>query len=178
MEADICKIPSATDATVVGSVRTPLNTPDFSFFLLQAQASKAKVIDLVNAGGDTINWIKQASEFGIARGGQKIAGMVLYITDVHSLGLKVAQGLHFKAAYYSDLNDGTRAFVKRFGERMGGRMPTQLQAGAYSATLHYLTRGSDGGIFACQPASFALAGRRVDREPLDPYRYRTDILVV
>ncbi|ACL58205.1 ABC transporter substrate-binding protein [Methylobacterium nodulans] len=138
MEADIRKILSATGAKVLGSARTPLNTPDFSSFLLQAQASKAKVVGLVNAGGDTINSIKQASEFGIAQGGQKIAAMVLYITDVHSLGLDVAQGLQFTAAYYWDLNDGTRAFAKRFAERMEGRMPTQLQAGAYSATLHYL----------------------------------------
>ncbi|GJD49708.1 hypothetical protein OPKNFCMD_2441 [Methylobacterium crusticola] len=138
MEADIRKILAATGAKVVGSARTPLNTPDFSSFLLQAQASKAKVVGLVNAGGDTINAIKQASEFGIAQGGQKIAAMVLYITDVHSLGLKVAQGLQFTAAYYWDLNDGTRTFAKRFAERSSGRMPTQLQAGAYSATLHYL----------------------------------------
>jgi branched-chain amino acid transport system substrate-binding protein len=138
MEADIRKILAATGGTVKGSARTPLNTADFSSFLLQAQASKAKVVGLVNAGGDTINSIKQAAEFGIAQGGQKIAAMVLYITDVHSLGLTVAQGLQFTAAYYWDLNDGTRTFAKRFAERMGGRMPTQLHAGAYSATLHYL----------------------------------------
>jgi branched-chain amino acid transport system substrate-binding protein len=145
MEADIRNILSATGAKVLGSARTPLNTPDFSSFLLQAQASKAKVVGLVNAGGDTINSIKQASEFGIAQGGQKIVAMVLYITDVHSLGLNVAQGLQFTAAYYWDLNDGTRAFAKRFAERMGGRMPTQLQAGAYSATLHYLKAVEEAG---------------------------------
>ncbi|MFG1214671.1 ABC transporter substrate-binding protein [Xanthobacter flavus] len=138
MEADVRKILAASGAKVVGSARTPLNTQDFSSFLLQAQGSKAKVIGLINAGGDTINSIKQAAEFGIAQGGQKLAAMVLYITDVHSLGLKAAQGLQFTAAYYWDLNDGTRAFAKRFAARNGGRMPTQLQAGAYSATLHYL----------------------------------------
>ncbi|WP_374251533.1 ABC transporter substrate-binding protein [Xanthobacter sp.] len=138
MEADVRKILTASGAKVVGSARTPLNTQDFSSFLLQAQGSKAKVIGLINAGGDTINSIKQAAEFGIAQGGQKLAAMVLYITDVHSLGLKAAQGLQFTAAYYWDLNDGTRAFAKRFAARNGGRMPTQLQAGAYSATLHYL----------------------------------------
>jgi branched-chain amino acid transport system substrate-binding protein len=138
MEADIRKILAEAGAKVAGGARTPLNTPDFSSFLLQAQGSKAKVIGLVNAGGDTINSIKQASEFGIAQGGQKLAAMVLYITDVHSLGLKAAQGLQFTAAYYWDLNDETRGFAKRFAVRNGGRMPTQLQAGAYSATLHYL----------------------------------------
>ena len=153
MEADIRRILSATGAKVLGSARTPLNTADFSSFLLQAQASKAKVVGLVNAGGDTINAIKQASEFGIAQGGQKLAAMVLYITDVHSLGLSVAQGLQFTAAYYWDLNDGTRAFARRFSERMGGRKPTQLQAGAYSATLHYLK--------AVQKAATKTDGRRV-----------------
>lgn len=138
MEADIRKILDGAGAKVVGSARTPLNTPDFSSFLLQAQSSKAKVVGLVNAGGDTINSIKQAAEFGITQGGQKLAAMVLYITDVHSLGLQVAQGLQFTAAFYWDLNDGTRSWSRRFAERNGGRMPTQLQAGAYSATLHYL----------------------------------------
>ena len=138
METDIRKILDSTGAKVLGAARTPLNTPDFSSFLLQAQGSKAKVVGLVNAGGDTINSIKQASEFGIAQGGQKLAAMVLYITDVHALGLKVAQGLQFTAAYYWDLNEGTRDFAKRFAARNRGRMPTQLQAGAYSSTLHYL----------------------------------------
>jgi branched-chain amino acid transport system substrate-binding protein len=138
MEGDVRKILDETKAKVVGGARTPLNTPDFSSFLLQAQASKAKVIGLINAGGDTINSIKQASEFGVAQGGQKLAAMVLYISDVHALGLKVAQGLQFTSAFYWDLNDSTRAWSKRFGERNNGRMPTQLQAGAYSATLHYL----------------------------------------
>ncbi len=153
MEADIRKILDQSTAKVVGAARVPLNTPDFSSFLLQAQASRAKIIGLVNAGGDTINSIKQASEFGIAQGGQKLAAMVLYITDVHSLGLKVAQGLQFTAAFYWDLNDGTRAFAKRFAERMGGRMPTQLQAGAYGATLHYLK--------AVEKAGTKTDGRRV-----------------
>lgn len=153
MEADIRRILDETKAKVVGGARTPLNTPDFSSFLLQAQASKARVVALVNAGGDTINSIKQAAEFGIAQGGQKIVPMVLYITDVHALGLKTAQGLQFTSAFYWDLNDDTRAWSKRFAERDGGRMPTQLQAGAYSATLHYLK--------AVEKAGTKTDGRRI-----------------
>jgi branched-chain amino acid transport system substrate-binding protein len=153
MEADIRKILDATHTKVVGSALTPLNTADFSSFLIQAQASGAKVIALVNAGGDTINAIKQTAEFGIAQRGQKIAAMVLYITDVHALGLNVAQGLQFTAAFYWDLDDGTRAWSKRFAERHGGRMPTQLQAGAYAATLHYLK--------AVEKAGTKTDGRRV-----------------
>ena len=138
MEQDVRKILAEKGAKVLGSARHPLNTTDFASFLLQAQTSGAKVIGLINAGGDTINSIKQAAEFGISQGGQRIAAMVLYITDVHSLGLQLAQGLQFTAAYYWDLNDGTRAWAKRFAEGMGGGYPTQLNAGAYAATLHYL----------------------------------------
>ena len=138
MEQDVRKILAEKGAKVLGSARHPLNTTDFASFLLQAQTSGAKVIGLINAGGDTINSIKQAAEFGISQGGQRIAAMVLYITDVHSLGLQLAQGLQFTAAYYWDLNDGTRTWAKRFAEGMGGRYPTQLNAGAYAATLHYL----------------------------------------
>jgi branched-chain amino acid transport system substrate-binding protein len=122
---------------VLGSVKHPLNTADFSSFLLQAQASKAKIIGLANGGGDTINAIKQAGEFGIVAGGQNLAAIVMFISDVHSLGLKLAQGLIITEAYYWDLNDKTRAFGKRFQERVK-RMPTMNQAATYSATLHYL----------------------------------------
>jgi len=122
---------------VLGSVKHPLNTADFSSFLLQAQASKAKIIGLANGGGDTINAIKQAGEFGIVAGGQNLAAIVMFISDVHSLGLKLAQGLIITEAYYWDLNDKTRAFGKRFMERVK-RMPTMNQAATYSATLHYL----------------------------------------
>ena len=108
---------------VLGKVRHPLNTPDFSSFLLQAQASKAKIIGLANAGGDTINSIKQAAEFGIVKGGQKLAGLLVFITDVHALGLQTAQGLIFTEAFYWDLNDQTRAFAKRFAEREQGHAP-------------------------------------------------------
>jgi branched-chain amino acid transport system substrate-binding protein len=137
IERDVSEVVKAAGGKVLGSARHPLNTSDFSSFLLQAQASKAKVIGLANAGGDTINAIKQASEFGIVAGGQKLAGIVMFISDVHSLGLKMAQGLIITEAYYWDLNDRTRAFGKKFFERMK-RMPTMNQASTYSATLHYL----------------------------------------
>ena len=123
---------------MLGSVRHPLNTTDFSSFLLQAQASKAQVIGLANAGGDTINSIKQAAEFGIVKGGQKLAGLLVFITDIHSLTLERSQGLRLTEAFYWDLNDKTRAFSKRFAEKFKGRMPTSVQAGFYSATLAYL----------------------------------------
>jgi branched-chain amino acid transport system substrate-binding protein len=134
---------------VLGAVRHPLNTPDFSSFLLQAQASKAKVIGLANAGGDTINSIKQAAEFGIVQGGQKLAGLLVFLSDVHGLGLQTAQGLTLTTAFYWDQNDQTRAFAKRFAEANGGKYPTMVQAGVYAEVLHYLKavdalKGDDG----------------------------------
>jgi branched-chain amino acid transport system substrate-binding protein len=122
---------------VLGSVNAPLGTADFSSFLLQAQASKAKVIGLANAGGDTKTSVKQAHEFGIVAGGQKLAGMLVNIDDVHALGLETAQGLIFTEGFYWDLNDETRAFAKRFLAK-DGLMPSSYQAGVYSSTLHYL----------------------------------------
>jgi len=137
VERDTGDVVKAAGGKVLGSVKHPLNTADFSSFLLQAQASKAKIIGLANGGGDTINAIKQAGEFGIVAGGQNLAAIVMFISDVHSLGLKLAQGLIITEAYYWDLNDKTRAFGKRFMERVK-RMPTMNQAATYSATLHYL----------------------------------------
>jgi branched-chain amino acid transport system substrate-binding protein len=137
IERDTGDVVRAAGGKVLGSVKHPLNTADFSSFLLQAQASKAKIIGLANGGGDTINAIKQAGEFGIVAGGQNLAAIVMFISDVHSLGLKLAQGLIITEAYYWDLNDKTRAFGKRFLERVK-RMPTMNQAATYSATLHYL----------------------------------------
>ena len=137
IERDTGDVVRAAGGKVVGSARVPLNNADFSSFLLQAQASKAKIIGLANAGGDTINTIKQAAEFGIVAGGQNLAGIVMFISDIHSLGLKLAQGLIVTEAYYWDLNDRTRAFGKRFFERTK-KMPTMNQAATYSATLHYL----------------------------------------
>jgi branched-chain amino acid transport system substrate-binding protein len=138
LENDTTAVVKAAGGKVLGSVNVPLNTPDFSSYLLQAQASKAKVIGLANAGGDTTNSIKQAAEFGIVKGGQRLAGLLLFLTDVHSLGLKVAQGLSLSETFYWDMNDQTRAFSKRFGERMKNHaMPTMIQAGVYASLLHY-----------------------------------------
>ncbi|MFH1035185.1 MAG: ABC transporter substrate-binding protein [Pseudomonadota bacterium] len=123
---------------VLGSVRHPFPCNDFSSFLLQAQASKAKVIGLANAGGDTINAIKQAAEFGIVQAGQRLAGLLVFISDIHSLGLKTAQGLVVTTGFYWDQNDETRAWSKKWSARMNGRMPTMAQAGCYSGALHYL----------------------------------------
>jgi branched-chain amino acid transport system substrate-binding protein len=138
LERDTTAVIVKSGGKVIGSVKHPLNSSDFSSFLLQAQASKAKIIGMANAGGDTTNTIKQAAEFGIVAGGQKLAGLLLFITDVHSLGLKVAQGLNFTETFYWDMNDDTRAFSKRFSERMKNKaMPSMVQAGVYSGLLHY-----------------------------------------
>jgi branched-chain amino acid transport system substrate-binding protein len=138
LERDTADVVKANGGKVLGEVRVPLNTADFSSFLLQAQASKAQVIGLANAGGDTINSIKQAAEFGIVKGGQKLAGLLVFISDVHSLGLQTAQGLTVTTAFYWDLNDKTRAFAKRFAALDGGKYPTMVQAGVYSSVLKYL----------------------------------------
>jgi branched-chain amino acid transport system substrate-binding protein len=138
LERDTAAVVTKSGGKVIGGVKHPLNTADFSSFLLQAQASKAKIIGMANAGGDTTNTIKQAAEFGIVAGGQKLAGLLLFITDVHSLGLKVANGLSFTETFYWDLNDGTRAFSKRFSERTKNKaMPSMVQAGVYSGLVHY-----------------------------------------
>jgi branched-chain amino acid transport system substrate-binding protein len=123
---------------VLGSVSHPFPNNDFSSFLLQAQASGAKVIGLANAGGDTINAIKQASEFGITKAGQRLAGLLVFISDVHSLGLQTAQGLVVTTGFYWDYNDDTRSWSKKWSQRMNGRMPTMSQAGCYSGAMHYL----------------------------------------
>jgi branched-chain amino acid transport system substrate-binding protein len=138
LERDVTAVVTANGGKIIGSVRHPLNTSDFSSFLLQAQSSKAQIIGLANAGGDTINSIKQAAEFGITQGGQSLAGLLVFISDVHSIGLKLSQGLKLTEAFYWDLNDGTRAFSKRWSAQMNGRMPTMIQAGYYSAVKHYL----------------------------------------
>jgi len=138
LERDTTAAVTKAGGKVVGSVKHPLNSSDFSSFLLQAQASKAKIIGLANAGGDTTNAIKQAAEFGIVKGGQKLAGLLMFIPDVNSLGLQVAQGLNFTETFYWDMNDGTRAFSKRFSERMKNKnMPSMVQAGVYSSLMHY-----------------------------------------
>jgi branched-chain amino acid transport system substrate-binding protein len=139
LERDTSEAIKAAGGKVLGSVSVPLNNQDFSSFLLQAQASKAKVIGLANAGGDTINSIKQAAEFGIVAGGQKLAGLLVFLTDVDSLGLKTAQGLTITSAWYWDKDDASRAFAKRFMARNpNGRPPTYTQAGVYTEVLFYL----------------------------------------
>jgi branched-chain amino acid transport system substrate-binding protein len=137
LERDTAAVVKAEGGQVLGSVKHPLSTQDFSSFLLQAQSSGAKVIGLANAGGDTSNAIKQASEFGITQGGQKLAGLLVFISDIHSLGLKAAQGLVLTASFYWDLNDQTRAWSQRYFKVMN-RMPTMGQAGVYAGVLHYL----------------------------------------
>jgi len=138
LERDTTAVVVANGGKVLGSVSHPLNTQDFSSFLLQAQQSKAKIIGLANAGGDTVNAIKQGAEFGITSGGQHFAGMLVFIADVEALGLKVAQGLVLTETFYWDMNDGTRAWTKRWQAERPGKFPTMNQAGVYSAVLHYL----------------------------------------
>ena len=149
LERDTARVVEANGGKVLGKVRAPLNTSDFSSFLLQAQASKAKIIGLANAGGDTINSIKQAGEFGVVEGGQKLAGLLVFITDIHSLGLPAAHGLQLTEAFYWDQNDQTRAWSKRFFDKMK-RQPSMVQAGVYGAVTHYLSAikatGSDDGL--------------------------------
>ncbi len=138
LERDTSAFVVAGGGKVIGSVNLPLNTNDFSSALLQAQTSKAKVIGLANAGTDTINAIKQAAEFGIVRGGQRLAGLLIFITDVHALGLEAAQGLVITNSFYWDLTDKTRAWTQRYMAQSNGRVPTMIHAGTYSGVLHYL----------------------------------------
>lgn len=137
LEKDTAAAVLAAGGKVLGSVRTPFPNQDFSSFLLQAQSSKAKVIGLANAGGDMINAIKQAGEFGITQS-QRLAGLLTFISDIHSLGLATTKGLMLTTGFYWDRDDETRAWSKRFAERNNGRMPTMVQAGVYSAVMHYL----------------------------------------
>src|SRR5687767_13196439 len=138
LERDTEAVVQKAGGKVLGKVRHPLNTQDFSSFLLQAQSSKAKIIGLANAGGDTTNAIKQGAEFGIVKSGQQFAGLLVFLTDVHSLGLNIAQGLLLTESFYWDLNAQTRAFTKRFAAANGGKYPTMVQAGVYAGVLHYL----------------------------------------
>lgn len=138
LEKDATDVIMANGGKVLGSVRHPLNNADFSSYLLQAQASGAQIIGLANAGGDLINSVKQANEFGIGRGKQQLAASIIFIPDVHALGVEKAQGLFLTTGFYWDLDDETRAWSLRFAERMKGRRPTMAQAGVYSAVSHYL----------------------------------------
>jgi branched-chain amino acid transport system substrate-binding protein len=140
LERDTAAVVEANGGKVLGKVRHPINTNDFSSFLLQAQASKAKVIGLANAGGDTVNSIKQAAEFGIVKGGQKLAGLLVFVADVNALGLQTAQGLTLTETFYWDLNDQTRAWTKRWHQERGAtdKFPTMNHAGVYASVMHYL----------------------------------------
>jgi len=138
LERDTAAVVTAAGGKVLGSVRHPLNSNDFSSFLLQAQASKAKIIGLANAGGDTINSIKQGAEFGITAGGQRFAGLLVFISDVNAIGLKTAQGLVLTETWYWDTNEANRAFTQRFQTERPDKFPTMVQAGVYSAVTHYL----------------------------------------
>jgi branched-chain amino acid transport system substrate-binding protein len=138
LERDTTEVVKKMGGSVLGGVKVPLQTQDFSSFLLQAQASKAQIIGLANAGGDTINSIKQAAEFGIVKGGQNLAGLLVFLSDIHGIGLDKAQGLILTETFYWDLNDQTRAWSKRFAAANGGKYPTMVQAGVYAGVLHYL----------------------------------------
>src|SRR3989441_5161890 len=138
LERDTAAVVEKNGGKVLGKVRHPFPGTDFSSFLLQAQASKAKIIGLANAGGDTINSIKQAAEFGIVRGGQNLAALLAFITDVHALGLQTAQGLIMTEAWYWDMNDANREFARKFAPQFKGVYPTMVHAGVYSAVTHYL----------------------------------------
>ena len=138
LESDTAAVVTKNGGKVLGSVKHPFPAQDFSSFLLQAQSSKAKVIGLANAGSDTTNAIKQASEFGIVQGGQRLAGLLVFLSDIHSLGLKTAQGLTFTESWYWDTSDANRAFAKAFSAANGGKYPTMVHAGVYSSVIHYL----------------------------------------
>jgi len=180
LERDTAEVVKASGGKVLGQVRVPLNTQDFSSYLLQAQSSKAKIIGLANGGGDTINSIKQASEFGIVKGGQNLAGLLVFITDVHGLGLEKAQGLMLTETFYWDLNDQTRAWSKRFAAANKGVYPSMDHAGVYAVVLHYLKSvqagNSDDGLKAVNkmkalPTDDALFGKgtiRVDGRKIHP----------
>ena len=138
LEKDTTAVVKANGGKVLGSVLHPLSSADFSGYLLQAKASKAKVIGLANAGADMINSVKQANEFGITKGGQQLAGLLVFDTDIDSIGLPIAQGMYLTTGFYWDMNDDSRKWAKRFGERHKGKMPTMVQAGVYSQVSHYL----------------------------------------
>ena len=161
MEKDASAAVTASGGTVIGSVRHPLGTADFSSFLLQAQASKARVVGLANAGGDTVGAIKQAVEFGLTQSGQALAGFLIFITDIHALTPKVAQSLYVTEGFYWDQNDEARAFSKRFFDQIG-RMPTKQQAATYASVTHYLKAARSAGT-----TEAATVNQEMRRLPVD-----------
>jgi len=166
LERNTTKFVQEAGGKVLGSVKHPLQSTDFSSYLLQAQQSRAKVIGLANAGTDTINSVKQAAEFGVTRRGTKIAVLLMFINDVHSLGLNAAQGLVCTESFYWDLNDRTRAFTKRVLPSLGGNYPAMSHAGCYASVLHYLKAVADMGAAAAK-ASGADAVSRMKAMPTD-----------
>ena len=154
LERDAMSIITANGGEIAGKVRAPFQTNDFSSFLLQAQGSGAQIVALANSGGDTITAVKQAAEFGLTDAGQKLAGMLVFLTDVHSIGLQTAQGLLLTEAFYWDLNEGTRAWSERFVKRNGDRYPTMNQAGTYASILHWMK-----AVAAMPDKSAARSGR-------------------
>lgn len=162
LEKDASEMVKANGGRVVGSVRHPLNASDFSSFMLQAQNSKAQVIGLANGAQDTVNAIKTAREFGIDRQGQKVAALLMFLTDVHSLGLKQAQGLMFSEGFYWDMDDKTRAFSSRFEKLHKGFKPTMVQAGVYSSTRHYLK-----SVAAAKTDDWRVVAQKMRELPID-----------
>jgi branched-chain amino acid transport system substrate-binding protein len=173
LERDVSEVVVKNGGKVLGGVRHPLSATDYSSFLLQAQGSRAKIVGLANAGGDTINTIKQAAEFGLTEAGQKLAGLLVFISDVHSLGLKTTQGLVLTEAFYWDRNEGTRTWSKRFADKFGGRMPTMVHAGVYSGAMHYLRSLKRAGDKS--PEKVTAEMRRVPAE--DPLFGRSTVRV-
>jgi branched-chain amino acid transport system substrate-binding protein len=174
MEADARRYIAEVGGKVIGSVRQPQGTADFASALLQAQSSKAKVIGLANAGADTINALKGASEFGIVAGGQRLAAMLIFLSDVHSLGLQTAQGLQLTESFYWDLNDKTRAWSKRFAAKSGGRMPTMVHAGVYSAVTHYLKAVAAANTLDAVAVSAKMHEMKISDAILDNAEIRED----
>jgi branched-chain amino acid transport system substrate-binding protein len=179
LERDTSNFVRSAGGRVVGQVRTPFpGTSDFSSFLVQAQASRAKVIGLANAGGDTINCVKQAAEFGLTRRGTKLAALLMFINDVHGLGLQTAQGLTCTETFYWDLNDRTRAFTNRVRSKTPDNLPCMNQAGNYSATLHYLKAVRDMGVAAAKGSGADVVARMkampTDDDAFGPGRIRED----
>lgn len=171
MERDAANAIREAGGTVLGAVRHPFATNDFSSFLLQAQTSKAQVVGLANVGGDTSNAIKQAAEFGLVAGGQKMAGFLVFISDIHTLGLKMAQGLYVSTGFYWDQNDASRAFSNRFFAKTG-RMPTKEQANGYAAVLHYLK-----AIAATGTDDAATVNAQMRRQPVDYFGHTGSIRI-
>jgi branched-chain amino acid transport system substrate-binding protein len=176
LAADTARAVTSVGGKVLGQITHPFpDTTDFSTFLVQAQASGAKVIGLANSGENTVNCVKQAAEFGITKGGRKLAALLLTIPDVHGLGLETAQGLLLTEAWYWDLNDQTRAFAKRFAERMKGRMPNMLQAGDYSAITHTLKAMKTLGLAKARADGTALIAQ-MKAMPVEDEAYGSNVI--